>query len=327
MGGLLSDHASWRIAFGAQVPLCLLAVGISFTCMQMHQHEQRRSPDIADRALAVDISGAFLLSFTVLAILISTYLLPLVIRDQRLWLLWSLTLLTAVSSAFLLFRVETQTRNPIINLSMLKTHETLSLCVLNFAASFTYHALLYSVPFYVVVVDGDTSTEAGLRLLPMAAAASVGSLLVGWLLATYRRYRHILIVASIMVVTGPALCSVTAFSTLSSTLYKVLQALSIFAPTLGFQVISSVSLVALLAQQGEKSLAACTSLATREYHILLNDKYIVLTLTVSSIEIDRQCFWISCGGIPRPILSLCVVRNLSFRKQPSGVWSIFDPLD
>jgi predicted MFS family arabinose efflux permease len=262
LGGLLADHSSWRIAFGAQVPFCLLAVAISFSCMQIHQKPEVRITDTAHRTLSVDVLGTILLALTIIGFLISTYLLPLLMQDRQFFLLWSLTLPATVSSGFLLYRVETRIGKPIIDFSLLKNRETSSLCIINFAAAFTYHALLYFVPFYVVVVDGSTSAKAGLHLLPMAAAASVGSLFVGWLLAKYRRYRWILIMASLMVVTGPALYSFTTFSTLAPTMYKLLEMISIFPSAFGFQVISSVSLVAMLTQQDEKNLAACTSLAT-----------------------------------------------------------------
>lgn len=168
----------------------------------------------------------------------------------------------AILSGYLLYRNGRNSSHPIVDFGLLKEIDVVCTCLLNFGAAFTFHALLFDLPGYLVNVDGKTSTSAGLHLLPIAASASLGSLVSGLVVAKTGRYYLILVLAAILVVTGPVLYTLAAFLPLAPGFYNAIVAIGILPTSLGFQITSSLSIVLLLAAKTDRKISACTSIPT-----------------------------------------------------------------
>lgn len=257
------------------MPFCIAAVITASACLRWRVHaiSPPASQPLPKRTSLrdVDIFGSILLSCTVIPILLMANAVSHLMRTSSSWnysLLAIICFVLAISSGYALYHVEMHASKPIVDFGMLRDRAVSYTCTLNFAAAFAHHSVLYSLPFYVIIVDHRSATQAGFYLLPVAFSASLGSLLVGLLVARHGRYRAFLLFGSCLAAGGPLFLASMA-STGPSKMHDLFKYLSILPASAGAQIISSVSIVSILAVRGDKDLAACTGLLSREPCIVL----------------------------------------------------------
>jgi EmrB/QacA subfamily drug resistance transporter len=164
LGGYLATHFGWRSVFFINIPVGLVAFLLS----------ARTIPSMSPIAIArrFDILGAALFFAG-----LTTLLLPL--DEAHLWGWFSVRTLSLISLSLLLLavfvRVELRTPEPMIDLRLFRnrtfTASTVS-SVLNFMSM---SAVLFLVPYYLILGRGFTPERAGVLLaslsIPMAMVA------------------------------------------------------------------------------------------------------------------------------------------------------------
>ncbi|ETI27740.1 hypothetical protein G647_00189 [Cladophialophora carrionii CBS 160.54] len=224
VGGVLSDRLSWRWAFLLQVPFIVVSTVLVFFLVDINvqEHGQAHRQDgavfngngngsataNAKPALArIDFLGSgFLVASLVLLLLgLNTggnqlpWTHPLVIA--------SLALSAVTLGVFI--HVESHlpgwVPEPILPVALIgRTRTVLAACLANWFGTMSAFLAIYYVPLYLQI-RGLSATSAGLRVVPLAAATSAGSLLSGLAMRATGRYYLQMVGVMVVFVVGAAL--------------------------------------------------------------------------------------------------------------------------
>ncbi|WDE07057.1 MFS transporter [Thalassomonas viridans] len=198
-GGLILDGFSWQLVFLINIPLGILIYLLA------GKYLPGDKPLSAKAEASVDYPGIFLLFSAIL-----TYTLSLKLTgngfDIANLALCSLSLL----SLLLFIKVECNSANPLIKLSILKDRELITSLISNFIVSTVVMSSLVIGPFYLVVALELTITQAGVAMAASPLTVAITSSLVGRIANRYDLRKIIL--------TG---LFIIMFAAISMTLLKV----------------------------------------------------------------------------------------------------------
>ncbi len=162
LGGWIIDHFSWPWIFYVNLPVGLAAALLTLSVI-------RDTADSGKRAVKIDWPGIGLLAVGVGAL---QFVLE---RGQAEdWFaetyITALTVLAALSLvAFVIW--ELHTKNPVVNLRVLRSRSLAVAAVLTFILGFGLFGSTFVVPVFAQRILGMTALETGLLLLPSALAA------------------------------------------------------------------------------------------------------------------------------------------------------------
>lgn len=186
LGGLLTDHLSWRWVFYVNMPVG--AVALYF----LIRHMPRLEPE---RRSSFDLPGALTLALWTVPLILacswggSTY--PW--SSARILGLFALA---AVGLA-LFIAVERRSAQPLFDLSLFRneTFRWANLALLFFGGTFLGGIVF--LPLYLVQVKGFSATNSGLSLTPLTLGVVAGSMLAGQLAVRAGRYKPLLLLSSL----------------------------------------------------------------------------------------------------------------------------------
>ena len=200
-GGVLSDKLSWRWAFLLQVPFIVLSGVLVFFLVDIPVN-----PSTKPALSRIDFLGSFFL-------VVSLVLLLMGLNTGGNQLPWNhplvvtflvLSVLTLAAFVYL----ESQPRwvpEPVLPVMLIaKTRTVLSACLANWFGTMSAFLAIYYVPLYLQI-RGLSATAAGLRIVPLAAATSIGSLSSGYLMRATGRYYLQMVGFLLIFVLGAAL--------------------------------------------------------------------------------------------------------------------------
>ena len=188
LGGVLTDHLSWRWVFYVTVPFAAVSAWILVT--------QVREPAMKRAVRPIDWSGAALLSAA------SIVLLAAVLRGGEQSLVTGL-LLSAAGAVmlFLFIRNEQQVDDPILPIDLLLAPNILA----SVAGSFMIGALLFGidtyVPLFVQGVQGGTATTAGRTITPLFLSWSISVVVAAWVVRPFG-FRRTALTGSLLIAVG-----------------------------------------------------------------------------------------------------------------------------
>lgn len=190
VGGLLSDHVSWRWVFYVNLPVGVVPAALILT----HLTDTRRG----DAHPSIDFSGAALLAITVLTLLFALLWGP----TQG----WSsprvLGLLAATVVVFALFVWnERSVREPIVPFELFRIR-AFSVCSLeNFLTGAALFGIMGFIPLFAQGVLGTNATVAGTTMMPLSLGWPMGSIAAGRVLGRYG-YRALSAAGLILMMVG-----------------------------------------------------------------------------------------------------------------------------
>jgi EmrB/QacA subfamily drug resistance transporter len=178
LGGLFTEHLSWRWIFYINVPVGILALFVVATVLHIPVNRVPRK---------IDWAGTALLSAGVTSmILLTTWA-----GSQYAWgsaMIIGLGLTTlAMLGAFCW--VETRASEPIIPLWLFKNRTFTATSAVGFIIGFTMFGAIIYLPLYLQIVHGASPTLSGLELLPMIAGMLLTFILSGRLVTRTGRYK------------------------------------------------------------------------------------------------------------------------------------------
>lgn len=228
LGGVITDHASWRWVFYLNLPLGLACIGLVSTSYKEQVHRQSHVLDYWGSGLLTGAIAAFLI-----AILHS--------GEAYGWTGWQtvgLFTLSVVCLALFL-RQERRTPEPVVPLWLFRNRVIVIASLVMFLAGGLMFGVSSYVPLFAQGVLGGTAIDAGLVLAPLSIGWVISSMLSGRIILRAGYYPSGLL-GSFFLTTGALL-----LVTLSEGASQVRVMLAVFVIGLGMGFTSSTFMIAV----------------------------------------------------------------------------------
>ncbi|MET9607665.1 MDR family MFS transporter [Streptomyces sp. NPDC006512] len=196
LGGLFTDHLTWRWCFYVNVPIAILVVVAAARTIP--------SVRVAGRPV-IDYLGIALVSVGASALILGTS-----------WggneYAWNSGVIIALfvggALALALFcRVEVRAAEPMLPMRLFRNPVFAVCSVLSFVVGFAMLGAMTFLPTYLQFVDGDSATVSGVRTLPLVVGLLIASVFSGNVTSKTGRYRVFPIVGSAVMGCGLYLLS------------------------------------------------------------------------------------------------------------------------
>ncbi|MFC9435497.1 DHA2 family efflux MFS transporter permease subunit [Nocardia sp. NPDC057030] len=196
LGGLFTDHASWRWCFYVNVPVAIVMIVMS----------ARTIPRVrAAIKPIIDYAGIGLV-----AVAVSTLILGLEWGGQE-YAWGSSMILGLFAASAVLFAafvvVELRAEEPMLPMGLFRSRVFTVCSILSFICGFAMLGSITYLPAYLQYVDGVSATMSGVRSLPLVAGLLVTSILSGQVVGKTGHYRYFPIVGTLVMALGLYLMS------------------------------------------------------------------------------------------------------------------------
>ncbi|MEV5837108.1 MDR family MFS transporter [Nocardia sp. NPDC052112] len=196
LGGLFTDHASWRWCFYVNVPVAVIMIAMA----------ARTIPRV--RAVVkpiIDYAGIGLVAAGV-----SCLILGLEWGGQE-YTWGSATIIGLFAAAVLLLAafvaVELRAREPMLPMSLFRSRVFTVCSILSFIVGFAMLGSMTYLPAYLQYVNGVSATASGIRTLPLVVGLFITSILSGQVVGKTGRYKYFPIVGTLVMALGLYLMS------------------------------------------------------------------------------------------------------------------------
>ncbi len=208
LGGFFSDSGSilgitgWRWIFYINLPFGILALVV--TSMVLHIPRVKREHKI-------DFLGALLMVISVVALLIALSVLGPENgwNDSR----TVITLLAGVVFAVLFVIWELRAKEPILPMNLFKNRTFTLTSIIGFIIGAGMFGAIVMLPLYLQIIQGNSATDAGLRLIPLMIGILSFTVTSGRLITKTGRYKKYPVSGTLLMALGVYLMSTAHVST------------------------------------------------------------------------------------------------------------------
>lgn len=261
VGGLFADHPSmggWRGAFLAQVPLTLLSTLSIHLFLKLPKGSLGlgvSGNDITKKLKIIDWFGSIsLITFLLMFLTGASFGGKELPYNSWGFILLAIGTVAALVSFILIELYYAKT--PVLPLEFLSIPTVVGVSLSNFFLCVTSFTSYYYVPVYYTAIFNLSSTEIGKRFSPNFFSIIVGSLGAGFYMRKTGRYRNLLLLSGVVAVFG------TYRIVKLNPNYSVFEQYILFiTPGIGFSVIITATLLALIAAVPHEHQAATTSIS------------------------------------------------------------------
>jgi len=229
VGGLLSDNFGWRTAFFIQIPLLFAAGFAVFTFVKVPARDVPPPPSRNGTPLPTSVNGKPVkaslrsslaridyLGSATLVIAVASLLLSLSLKTSSQksdgqdyeWsdpLIWSLFIVSAVSTVVFVLLEGLYVNEPILPLRLLTRRTPIAVALSNLFMVTNNFSIIYNIPLYFSAVKLKSSSVAGAHLLSYSLVVGLGSLSVGWMIRRTGKYYWTSICSSTCIAISSAL--------------------------------------------------------------------------------------------------------------------------
>lgn len=206
----MADKWGWRFAFSAQVPLLLGSIVLIALFVPGNIGQREEGPWLAKLA-QIDYLGTLLLGVSVGTLLLGVSLKTAATKADGGEFGWADPLIAGllaafVASALLFLLIEGRyAAQPVLPLGMMARRTPFFVGLANLLMAMAVFSMLYNVPLWFVAVKLQSSSSAGVHLLPYSVLIGFGSLMVGWYMRRTGRYWGIMVASGAIVLLSCAL--------------------------------------------------------------------------------------------------------------------------
>ncbi|WP_238164173.1 MDR family MFS transporter [Kribbella pittospori] len=208
LGGLFTDHLSWRWCFLVNVPIGILVIAIAARTMPSVRAPNRPVIDYSGIA-AISVAAGGLTLATSLGGTQYDWTSPFIIG----------LFVASVLGVLAFIYVERRAAEPMLPLRLFANTVFSLSSVISFVVGFAMLGALTFLPTYLQYVQGVSATSSGLRTLPMVVGLLSASILAGVVVGRTGHYKTFPIVGSLLMTAGLWLMSTmdehTGFLTIS----------------------------------------------------------------------------------------------------------------
>ncbi|WP_411976985.1 MDR family MFS transporter [Streptomyces solicathayae] len=196
LGGLFTDHLTWRWAFYVNVPIAILVVVAAARTIPSVRSASRPVIDYAGIALVAAGASALILATSWggneyawdSGVIIGLFAGGLIALGLFCW-------------------VETRAAEPMLPMRLFRNPVFTVCSVLSFVVGFAMLGAMTFLPTYLQYVDGESATMSGIRTLPMVVGLLIASIFSGNVVSKTGRYRIFPIVGCLVMGVGLFLLS------------------------------------------------------------------------------------------------------------------------
>lgn len=198
VGGVLTQHASWRWCFWINLPTGGLAAVVLFFFLHTKPIKKRSVREVAS---TFDFAGLLLIAAGVVLLLVGFQEAE---TTKKGWASAQTIALLALGVALLVFGAVNEiftSRQPVVPPRLFKTRTTAAILISVFLHAFCFFAASYYVPLYFQIL-GSSATMAGVRQLPYSLGSSACAAVSGVIVARTGRYRPVLWIGWVLMTLG-----------------------------------------------------------------------------------------------------------------------------
>ena len=255
LGGFIHDVWNWNIAFLAQVPLTLISLLIIWGELDTIRSKGPRKPSSSQSSLSrVDFLGSFTLVSSLVLLLLGLTTGGNIVPWTHPLATVSIPLSAVLFGCFIVVEQKIA-REPILPLHLLSDRTVLCACLTNFFVNLTVYVFIFYIPIYYRL-RGNSTTKAGMALIPYSVTFPIGSLLSGLVITKTGRYKQLFRAHLLLMLIG-------AVGNCTNTLSNPLWPPTIYLAILGLATggMFTVILVALIGAVDPLDQAVVTSLS------------------------------------------------------------------
>ncbi|KAL8801281.1 MAG: hypothetical protein Q9223_007271 [Gallowayella weberi] len=234
LGGILTEHLSWRWCFYINLPIGGLGAAFILFAFTTPAAFKPVKASLKEKLLQMDFLGSF---FIIAAVVCAV----LALQDGGITKPWSdknvIGLLIGFGLILVAFGINEwyQGERALIQKRILKKHVMWTGALYIFFNAGGIFLLFYYLPIYFQSVSGVSPSNSGIRILPTILGTSIFTIISGVLISTFGHYVPIMIISSVLGTVGTGLLY-TLGSDSPSSHWIGYQALTGIGVGLGFQV-------------------------------------------------------------------------------------------
>ena len=299
IGGFFTDHASWRWCFYVNLPLGLLALGVTMVALKLPKPEIRPKLDVLGTALLAAASTCIVL----------------VTSWGGTEYPWGSPVIIALAAGAVVLAVgfvlaERVAEEPIIPLHLFRENLFVVPAAISVFVGIGMFAAIAYLPTFLQMVNGASATGSGLLMLPMVAGMTITSIGSGRIISATGRYRSFPIVGMGLLTVG-----LVSLSRMSADSSMVLNGCYMFVTGFGLGMVLQTLVLIVQNSVEFRDVGAATSAVTyfRQTGASLG------TSLVGAVFIHRLSDAIRAAGASVPVRDVNAITPQMVHQLPPPV--------